>query len=240
MGKRIVTSWNQKLAAYDGASKVFEFDCVLGDRITPTRIGHFRIKWKDLNHISGQSGHPMPYSMFFDEGRAIHGGIDIGVRHLAMRTGLGRLDSIIPESMKIGSHGCVNLTRENAKRLYEWATDRHARRSSISQHIIFKSARYPLMRVSVDACSDGFFRVDFGHDLGTLEKQAAKPNKISKIAGGGRGIRTPDTLSGIAVFKTACFNRSHIPPRLISRLLTSLYDNQDLLDPGSGCMFGAY
>ena len=31
--------------------------------------------------------------------------------------------------------------------------------------------------------------------------------------GGGRGIRTPDTLSGIAVFKTACFNRSHIPPR---------------------------
>jgi hypothetical protein len=59
--------------------------------------------------------------MFFDEGRAIHGGIDIGVRHLAMRTGLSRLDSIIPGSMKIGSHGCVNLTRENAKRLYEWA-----------------------------------------------------------------------------------------------------------------------
>ncbi len=33
------------------------------------------------------------------------------------------------------------------------------------------------------------------------------------LSGGGRGIRTPVTLSGKAVFKTACFNRSHIPPR---------------------------
>ena len=33
-------------------------------------------------------------------------------------------------------------------------------------------------------------------------------------SGGGRGIRTPGTLSGTSVFKTDCFNRSHIPPRL--------------------------
>ena len=33
------------------------------------------------------------------------------------------------------------------------------------------------------------------------------------LHGGGRGIRTPGTLSSTAVFKTACFNRSHIPPR---------------------------
>jgi hypothetical protein len=37
--------------------------------------------------------------------------------------------------------------------------------------------------------------------------------------GGGRGIRTPDTLSGIAVFKTACFNRSHIPPQGASNII---------------------
>jgi hypothetical protein len=30
--------------------------------------------------------------------------------------------------------------------------------------------------------------------------------------GGGRGIRTPDTLSGTAVFKTAAINHSAIPP----------------------------
>ena len=31
--------------------------------------------------------------------------------------------------------------------------------------------------------------------------------------GGEGGIRTPDTLSGISVFKTDCFNRSHTSPR---------------------------
>ncbi len=31
--------------------------------------------------------------------------------------------------------------------------------------------------------------------------------------GGGRGIRTPGTLSGTTVFKTAGINRSPIPPR---------------------------
>ena len=35
-----------------------------------------------------------------------------------------------------------------------------------------------------------------------------------RLRGGGRGIRTPGTLSGTSVFKTDCFNRSHIPPRL--------------------------
>jgi len=34
-----------------------------------------------------------------------------------------------------------------------------------------------------------------------------------RLSGGGRGIRTPGTVSRTAVFKTACFNRSHIPPR---------------------------
>jgi hypothetical protein len=39
-----------------------------------------------------------------------------------------------------------------------------------------------------------------------------KSSYFSRLNGGGRGIRTPVTLSGKAVFKTACFNRSHIPP----------------------------
>ena len=36
----------------------------------------------------------------------------------------------------------------------------------------------------------------------------------SAKVGGGRGIRTPDTLSGTTVFKTAAINRSAIPPQL--------------------------
>ena len=57
-----------------------------------------------------------------------------------------------------------------------------------------------------------------------LATKQARPYKVSRILeqvpfgfhrelhGGGRGIRTPGTLSGTAVFKTARFNRSRIPP----------------------------
>jgi hypothetical protein len=37
---------------------------------------------------------------------------------------------------------------------------------------------------------------------------------LNTLYGGGRGIRTPGTVSRTSVFKTDCFNRSHIPPRL--------------------------
>ena len=33
-----------------------------------------------------------------------------------------------------------------------------------------------------------------------------------RLRGGGRGIRTPGTVSRTSVFKTDCFNHSHIPP----------------------------
>ena len=35
---------------------------------------------------------------------------------------------------------------------------------------------------------------------------------LCEYSGGGRGIRTPETLAGLAVFKTAAFNHSAIPP----------------------------
>ncbi len=36
---------------------------------------------------------------------------------------------------------------------------------------------------------------------------------IDTGSGGGGGIRTPETLAGLTVFKTAAFNRSATPPR---------------------------
>src|SRR5581483_3047126 len=48
---------------------------------------------------------------------------------------------------------------------------------------------------------------------------------LKSVRGGGRGIRTPVTLSGKAVFKTACFNHSHIPPQVASIYFSSLYDD---------------
>jgi lipoprotein-anchoring transpeptidase ErfK/SrfK len=120
--KRIEIVMNDlRLVAYEGHQRVFEFSCVLGDEGTPTRSGHFTIKRKHKEHISGQSHHPMPYAMFFDEGRAIHASTNVTVRHMAVLAGLIKLDNVIPESAKIGSHGCVNLKKEDAARLFEWA-----------------------------------------------------------------------------------------------------------------------
>ena len=41
--------------------------------------------------------------------------------------------------------------------------------------------------------------------------------------GGGRGIRTPGGLAAPAVFKTAPFNRSGIPPRADSRITAPIW-----------------
>jgi hypothetical protein len=56
--------------------------------------------------------------------------------------------------------------------------------------------------------------------------------------GGGRGIRTPEPLSGLTVFKTAGFNHSPIPPSAflgaISALATPLPDYHSFSTPESG------
>src|SRR3569832_1319494 len=62
--------------------------------------------------------------------------------------------------------------------------------------------------------------IDYQFKIGFCRSFAGNP-KISlarsgpsgKVYGGGRGIRTPGTLSSTTVFKTAGFNRSPIPPQ---------------------------
>jgi hypothetical protein len=50
--------------------------------------------------------------------------------------------------------------------------------------------------------------------IGPFWLESENRSLFGRLYGGEGGIRTPDTLSGIAVFKTACFNRSHTSPRL--------------------------
>jgi lipoprotein-anchoring transpeptidase ErfK/SrfK len=114
---------SQRVVAYEGSKRVFQFDCFTGDLQTPTNPGTFRITWKDRWHVSQEYHRPMPYALFFDRGRAIHGGHHVEMRHLLMSAGLGRLDSVLPESAKIASHGCVNLKDVDAAKLFEWASE---------------------------------------------------------------------------------------------------------------------
>lgn len=68
-----------------------------------TPNGTFHALWLDAKHASSQyENAPMPHSVFFTRfGHAIHGSDAVG--HLG----------------RPASHGCVRLTRENAKALYK-------------------------------------------------------------------------------------------------------------------------
>ena len=47
----------------------------------------------------------------------------------------------------------------------------------------------------------------------SLTRNGLLGNTERRLRGGGRGIRTPGTVSRTSVFKTDCFNHSHIPPQ---------------------------
>ena len=67
---------------------------------TPT--GSFNVQRLDANHFSDEYDQsPMPYSIFFDAGVAIHGTNQRGLGHPA-------------------SHGCVRLAIPHARMLYAW------------------------------------------------------------------------------------------------------------------------
>ena len=67
---------------------------------TPT--GRFIMQRMDADHFSDEYDQaPMPYAIFFSRGLAIHG---------ANQPGLGRP----------ASHGCVRLSVDHARELYEW------------------------------------------------------------------------------------------------------------------------
>jgi lipoprotein-anchoring transpeptidase ErfK/SrfK len=64
-----------------------------------TRTGLKRVYWRHKNHVSTLYDVPMPYSQFFDGGEAFH-------------------SVAIPLSTPPGSHGCVNMTKRDAKALW--------------------------------------------------------------------------------------------------------------------------
>ena len=58
-------------------------------------------------------------------------------------------------------------------------------------------------------------------DCGVSEGKHTTSTNGRVKSGGGRGIRTPGTLSGTAVFKTAAIDHSAIPPRRALRSVSA-------------------
>ncbi|OCQ89890.1 hypothetical protein BCD64_18280 [Nostoc sp. MBR 210] len=95
----------QRLRAWDGQKLVYSFPVSTGKRATPTPIGRFHIQSKYRTNRMRGRGYDIPdvpYAMYFYEGYAIHG----AYWHNRFGTPV--------------SHGCVNLSVKQARKLYNW------------------------------------------------------------------------------------------------------------------------
>lgn len=102
----------QTLVAIENGEEIYSFDIVTGRDGKETTAGKYQIFRKHEQYTSKTYGSEMPYTMFFTkDGKAIHG--------TQMATLRSYLHSYLTES--VGSQGCIGLTDDNAKALFEWA-----------------------------------------------------------------------------------------------------------------------
>jgi len=102
----------QVLVALENGEEVYSFDIVTGRDGKETTAGRYRIFRKHEKYTSKKYGSEMPYTMFFTkDGKAIHG--------TQMATLRSYLHIYLTES--VGSKGCIGLTDDNAKALFDWA-----------------------------------------------------------------------------------------------------------------------
>ena len=98
--------------ALENGEEVYSFDIVTGRDGKETTAGRYSVFRKHEKYTSKTYGSEMPYTMFFTaDGKAIHG--------TQMATLRSYLHSYLTDS--VGSQGCVGLTDDNAKALFEWA-----------------------------------------------------------------------------------------------------------------------
>jgi lipoprotein-anchoring transpeptidase ErfK/SrfK len=94
-----VTKSDQHMIVIVDGKPRFKWSVSTGARGYATPSGHYKVSWLDEHHKSKQyNDAPMPYAIFFDEGKAIHG--------FAGNVG------------GPASHGCVRLSTGNAKTLF--------------------------------------------------------------------------------------------------------------------------
>lgn len=95
----------QVLIAYEGSTIVFKTRISSGRGRTPTVTGQFRIQRKYESQTMTGPGYylpAVPYVMYFFQGYSLHGTYWHNNWGVPM------------------SHGCINLSKSDAKWLYEW------------------------------------------------------------------------------------------------------------------------
>ena len=90
---------DQRMVVTVNGQARFKWSISTGARGYTTPSGHYKVSWLDEHHKSKQyDDAPMPYAIFFDEGKAIHG--------------------FAGSVSGPASHGCVRLSTGNAKTLF--------------------------------------------------------------------------------------------------------------------------
>lgn len=96
----------QTMSVYVDGALTYTWPVSTGRKGFPTPRGNFRAQWLDLEHYSSlYENAPMPHSVFFKEGFAVHGSYEI--RNLGHPV----------------SHGCVRLSPTHAAQFYALAED---------------------------------------------------------------------------------------------------------------------
>jgi hypothetical protein len=97
---------SQSMTVKNGWRTIYNFDVSTGRKGYSTPTGSFRpIRMHKMWYSSKYENSPMPWSIFFHGGYAIHGTEDL--KHLG----------------HIASHGCVRLDPRNAKKLFDLVED---------------------------------------------------------------------------------------------------------------------
>lgn len=104
------------VTAYEGASAVMSMPHVPGAPLTPTPVGQYAVYAKIPSHtmrgnnVDGTKYETpaVPWTLYYHGGYALHGAY--------WRSSFGY------DAGADGSHGCVNLPVDQAKRLYDWAS----------------------------------------------------------------------------------------------------------------------
>ena len=77
-----------------------------GDLGVETRLGNFKVYYRDEDHVSSLYDLPMPYSQFFSGGQALHGSV------------------LMVNPWWDHSHGCINLYIKDARQLWSLTSQR--------------------------------------------------------------------------------------------------------------------
>jgi lipoprotein-anchoring transpeptidase ErfK/SrfK len=115
MSKEIVVNLtDQTVTARNGSTVFLACECVSGDSAHATPKGRFTVGRKNHPYRSKTYDVQMDYAMFFNKGIALH------QYHGPAPWSILRLGRHFTDA--VGSHGCVRLQEDDAKKLYGWVT----------------------------------------------------------------------------------------------------------------------